>query len=147
MKGDYMIKGFALIMRFVVIGIIYIVLFRIIRIMYLDLKGINKKGDDSMNYALEVEDTPSGIGVNKGSVIPVHSITNIGRKEDNHVILNDAFVSGHHARVFIKNKKLYIKDLESTNGTIHNGSKVEGTEELYKGDVVEIGRIILRVIG
>lgn len=141
-----MVKGFALIMRFVVIGIIYIILFRIIRIMYMDLKGIDKKGEESINFAFEVLDSPSNIGIHKGNVFPVHSVTNIGRRDDNHVIIDDKFVSGCHARVFVKRSKLYIKDLNSTNGTVINGHKVQNVEEIEAGDIIEIGRVSFKVI-
>lgn len=142
-----MVKVFALIMRFVVIGIIYIVLFRIIKIMYMDLKGINKKDSPVMNFALEVLDAPSNIEIHRGNVFPVHSITNIGRKDDNHVIIDDKFVSGHHSRIFIKGENAYIKDLNSTNGTIRNGHKIQDVEMVETGDIIEIGRVSFKVIG
>lgn len=141
-----MIKGFSFIMKFVVLAIIYIVLFRIVRIMYLDLRGVKQK-NAGLEYALEVIDAPDTIGLSKGSIYPVRSITNIGRKEDNHIIINDPFVSGYHARVFQKDGKIYIKDLDSTNGTLLNGDGVKETEELVEGDVLEIGRILFKVIG
>lgn len=144
-----MIKQVALIMKFVVIAIIYIVLFRIIKIMYLDLKGIKSSDskDTAYNYALEVQDAPDSINISKGSVYPVRLTTNIGRKDDNHIILDDPFVSGSHASLFIEDGRLYIRDLNSTNGTFKNGSKVEDVEELFDGDILEIGRIIFKVIG
>lgn len=141
-----MIKGFSFIMKFVVLAIIYIVLFRIVRIMYLDLRGVKQK-NASLEYALEVVDAPDTLGISKGSIYPIRSITNIGRKDDNHIIINDPFVSGYHTRVFQKDGKVYVKDLNSTNGTLKNGGKVEDTEELIEGDVLEIGRILFKVIG
>ncbi|EYE88612.1 hypothetical protein Q428_07060 [Fervidicella metallireducens AeB] len=147
-----MIKQISLVMRFVVIGLIYFVLFRIIRIMYMDLKGIKggktrKEKSLELNYALEVIDAPENIKISRGSVYPIHPITNIGRNEDNHVILDDPFVSGHHARIVLDNEELIIQDLNSTNGTLRNGFKLKEAEEIFIGDIIEIGRITFKVIG
>jgi hypothetical protein len=142
-----MLNKLSLIMSILVIGMVYIVLFRIVKIMHMDLKGTRKEQKSSLDYALEVADAPDNIGVLKGSVYPIHTITNIGRKEDNHIIIDDPFISGYHARIFVKDGRLYIKDLDSTNGTIKNSIEIDDVEELYNGDSVELGRIIFKVIG
>jgi hypothetical protein len=140
--------NFALIMRYVIIAIIYIILFRIVRIMYLDLKGIrsNREGSQT-DFALEVVDAPENIGIATGSLYPVHGVTNIGRKEDNHIILNDPYVSSYHARIYLEGADLYLKDLNSTNGTIKNGNKAVDAVELDYGDVIEIGRTAFKIVG
>lgn len=141
-----MFKGFSFIMKFVVLAIIYIVLFRIVKIMYLDLRGVKQK-NASLEYALEVIDAPDTIGISKGSIYPIRSVTNIGRKDDNHIIINDPFVSGYHSRVYQKDGKIYVKDLNSTNGVRLNGEELEDTDEIFTGDIIEIGRILFKVIG
>lgn len=141
-----MIGYFGFIMKFVIIAVVYVILFKIIKIMYLDLKGI-KVRETVQNFALEVEDAPDSIGIAKGSVYPVHTVTNIGRKDDNHIIINDPFISGNHATIFVDDGKLFIKDLNSTNGTFKNGSRIDDIEQLFDGDFIEIGRIIFKVIG
>lgn len=138
----------ALIMRYVIIAIIYVILFRIVRIMYLDLRGIKSKKDDGQtSFALEVVDSPENIGISKGNLYPVHGNTKIGRKEDNHIIINDPYVSSYHAQIYLDRERLYLKDLNSTNGTIRNGSKVSGSVELDYGDMVEIGRTAFKIVG
>ncbi|TDT63721.1 FHA domain-containing protein [Fonticella tunisiensis] len=136
-----------LILRYVIIAIIYIILFRIVRIMYLDLKGI--RSDDErkdITYALEVIDVPGSIGIARGSLYPVHKLTSIGRKADNSITLNDPYVSSYHAQIYIENDGLFIKDLNSTNGTIKNGIRIKGVERLQSGDVIEIGRTSFKVV-
>lgn len=141
-----MVKQITLILRFVVIGLIYVVLFKIIKVMYTDLKG-SKKKDKFLDYALEVLDAPSESGISKGSVLTLHTITNIGRNQANNIIIEDPYVSSYHARIFIKDNELYIMDLNSTNGTIKNGDLLKEAEELYDGDIIEIGRVKFKVIG
>lgn len=50
----------------------------------------------------------------------------IGRAmEKTDITLNDGTISRIHAEIEIKNKKLYIKDLGSSNGTIVNGVQMQ----------------------
>ncbi|SKA98488.1 FHA domain-containing protein [Caloramator quimbayensis] len=141
-----MVGYFGFVIKFIVIAIIYVILFRIIKIMYLDIKGIKGREAD-VGFALEVQDAPDSLELSKGSVFPLHTVTNIGRKDDNHIIINDPFISANHATLFIEKGRLYLKDLESTNGTYLNGNKIDDVEEISDGDVIEIGRIIFKVIG
>ena len=61
--------------------------------------------------------------IRKGSVIPIDVELTIGRKEDNIVVLPENYVSGHHAKIFLKNGKYILQDFNSTNGTKLNGQK------------------------
>lgn len=142
-------EQFSLILRFVVLGLIYIVLFKIIKIMYMDVKGTKpkKKKKPKINYALELEDAPENIGLTKGSVYPIHSSVTIGRKDINTISIEDPFVSSHHAKIVLKDGRVYLKDLGSTNGTRRNGEEVKDFQEIYIGDFIEIGRIVFKVIG
>lgn len=69
----------------------------------------------------------------------------IGRANDNDVILDDAAVSSHHARVrkaeseYIEGHYDYdIEDLNSTNGTRVN-DKAISKQRLRHGDLIRIG--------
>jgi hypothetical protein len=137
----------ASVMRFVVIVIIYIILYRIIRTMYLDLKAVRNKEEEEQNFALELLDCPDTVELNRGSVYPVRDIINIGRKDDNHLVLNDPFISSYHASLFVQDGRLVLKDLNSTNGTFKNGRKVKDQVELSDGDEFKVGRILFKVIG
>lgn len=142
-------EQFSLILRFVVLGIIYIVLFKIIKIMYIDVRGTKtkKKKKTKINYALEVEDSPENIGINKGSVFPLHSSVTIGRNDSNTIMIDDPFVSSNHAKILMKDGRIYLKDINSTNGTKRNGEVIKDIQEIYVGDFIEIGRVIFKVIG
>lgn len=62
----------------------------------------------------------------------------IGRKGDNDMILTDSSISGHHAKIVRVWNTVYIEDLNSTNGTLVNGRKVQ-KKALYDGDVITMG--------
>ena len=136
-----------LVLRLLIIVIIYIIKFWALRIMYKDIKGGNRRRV-SRQLGLEVikvGDNKSNLKV--GSVIPIHSKMTIGRREDNLLVLHDQYVSGHHAVIFIKNNEYFIKDLDSTNGTLLNGKRLDKVLTLKLDDEIIIGEYIFKVIG
>jgi pSer/pThr/pTyr-binding forkhead associated (FHA) protein len=143
-----MIKYLTLFLRIIVLGIIYIVLFRIIKVMYLDMKNMKIiSREQEYNYALEVIAAAETLGISVGSIFPIRKVTSIGRKEDNNICVNDPYLSGNHVKIYLDEGRLIIEDLNSTNGTIKNGEEVKNAEELSIGDTIEIGRLVFKVIG
>jgi hypothetical protein len=63
----------------------------------------------------------------------------IGRASDNDIVLNEDEVSAHHCQIVRRDGKLYLEDLQSTNGTFANGGRVENPFCLSAGDVVTVG--------
>jgi len=69
----------------------------------------------------------------------------IGRTADhNHVTLPRGNVSKRHARLVIRDDKLIIVDLKSTNGTFVNGRRIASPLVLQESDEVTIGDFALR---
>jgi hypothetical protein len=68
----------------------------------------------------------------------------IGRASDNGLVINDSRVSRHHARLQARRGTLVFTDLESTNGSRVNGSRVAEVA-LGEGDQIEIGDTVLVV--
>lgn len=68
-------------------------------------------------------------------------IINIGRNQDNDLILNDLQVSGNHAQLVIEENRCFIIDLNSSNGTYVNGEPIASREhwELHEDDTIQIG--------
>jgi adenylate cyclase len=66
------------------------------------------------------------------------SVLTIGRGQNNGLVLDDGFVSTNHAELRFENGDYVLKDLDSTNGTLLNGTPV--TEKvLAEGDRITIG--------
>ena len=63
----------------------------------------------------------------------------IGRMSDNSIAIDDAAVSSHHACVFREGGQCVVEDLQSTNGTFVNGTRVS-RQILRPGDVVMVGK-------
>ena len=66
-------------------------------------------------------------------------VTNIGRSEENDIVVADPLVSRHHAKVATDEGGCTLTDLSSGNGTVVNGEPVKGETTLNPGDVVGIG--------
>lgn len=69
----------------------------------------------------------------------------IGRKPDNDLVIDNAAVSSHHARLIKVQGVYFLEDLKSTNGTFVNDNRVE-RHQLQDTDVMAIGkhRLIFR---
>ncbi|MFN2460370.1 MAG: FHA domain-containing protein [Candidatus Velthaea sp.] len=69
----------------------------------------------------------------------------IGRADDNDVIVADARVSRHHARVVGDGEAFAIEDAGSSNGTFVDG-RAARRERLTAGSIVTVGDTYLRVV-
>jgi len=67
----------------------------------------------------------------------------IGRAPECAIMLQDGYVSLHHARVFNRAGHLWVEDLQSTNGTLLNGQRLRRPAPLRPGDRVAIGDVVL----
>ena len=71
-------------------------------------------------------------------VFPIRNqLTNMGRKLDNHIVLNDPRVSRNHAQIRVMESQFILLDLNSTGGTMVNGKKVSKSV-LYSGDSISL---------
>lgn len=69
----------------------------------------------------------------------------VGRSSELDMVLVEEMVSRKHARIELKDGKIHIEDLGSTNGTFVNGERI-GKGTLKEGDRVLIGSNILKVV-
>ena len=49
----------------------------------------------------------------------------IGRERDNDIILEDTLLSRHHCWIDLKGNELWVRDLESANGTLVDGTEIK----------------------
>ncbi|HUY11210.1 MAG TPA: FHA domain-containing protein [Candidatus Dormibacteraeota bacterium] len=70
----------------------------------------------------------------------------IGRASTCHVQLADGDVSRRHARFEAEEGVLYVRDLESANGTFLNGEAFGGAIELRVGDEIDCGATRLEIL-
>jgi pSer/pThr/pTyr-binding forkhead associated (FHA) protein len=63
----------------------------------------------------------------------------IGRDRSAELLLTDPEVSRRHARLEARGGVVYVRDLESSNGTFLNGKRLRGAIETREGDAIDIG--------
>ncbi|MCY4537045.1 MAG: DUF3662 domain-containing protein [Chloroflexi bacterium] len=69
----------------------------------------------------------------------VKPVINIGRDDDNDIVVNDAHVSRHHLQLRFRNGVLILLDLDSRGGTYVNNVSLQ-EHQLRDGDIIRIGR-------
>jgi hypothetical protein len=81
--------------------------------------------------------------INGQQVYPLtHQVLNIGRRPDNHIVIDDPRVSRKHAQIRVINNRFAIYDLDSTGGTYVNKVKVDRCD-LFPGDVISLAGVDL----
>ena len=80
-----------------------------------------------------------GGGLEQGERFDLIGGLSIGRSRDADVQIEDRYASGIHARIFSRDARSYVEDMNSTNGTLLNDAQLKGEAELLDGDVVRIG--------
>jgi hypothetical protein len=76
-------------------------------------------------------------------IVPLtRSVVNIGRRLDNHVVIDDPRVSRAHAQLRIVRDRFVLFDLNSSGGTFVNGQRADQSV-LYPGDVISLAGVTL----
>jgi Nif-specific regulatory protein len=70
-------------------------------------------------------------------------VYDIGRGADNAICIQDQGISRRHARILVSGSEVAIEDLESKNGVLVNGRRIEERTGLRDGDQVVLGMAFL----
>jgi pSer/pThr/pTyr-binding forkhead associated (FHA) protein len=71
--------------------------------------------------------------------------TTVGRLDDNLLQLAEGSVSSHHCEISLRGSDVFVKDLNSTNGTYINGQQVKTEAQLKPGQILRLGQLELRL--
>lgn len=69
-----------------------------------------------------------------------HDVTNIGRKLDNHLVIDDPRVSRQHCQLRAVKGRYMLFDLDSSGGTFINGERITQIA-LHPGDVISLAGV------
>jgi hypothetical protein len=72
--------------------------------------------------------------------------TLIGRSSECSLILDGALVSRRHAIVRVQEGRVFVRDLESRNGTAVNGQQIQEQAELQPDDQLLVGNVELQLL-
>ncbi|MEG6586000.1 FHA domain-containing protein [Dendrosporobacter sp. 1207_IL3150] len=143
----------SIILQYSLVILIYYFLFRIIKIVYLDLHKTDIQTTTNNHHPGNVA---TGIETAKlvvieslnpklrNSVFPLGDAISIGRNYNNDIVIEDNFVSYDHACITKYKHDYWLTDLKSTNNTYVNGKLVDDEVALSKGDTIKIGAVTFR---
>lgn len=99
--------------------------------------------DQNVTYQVVLTDINSPA---KSFQVPLHTSIIIGRKSElcDIALEYEKSVSGKHCEINVRDGKFYLKDLQSSNGTYLNGSKVLAETEIFSGNTLKFGRLEMR---
>lgn len=138
--GMDMYNILSLVFKYVFIIIIYFFIYSIIKLIYLDIRGLSFMTSDDTSYIRLLNDMESLPFLIKEYYV-LNRRLDIGRSINNDIIIQNPYVSKNHTRLEKEGNKHYVSDLNSSNGTYLNGKQVLGTVELRNGDILKIGDI------
>lgn len=149
--GKWEVKGLTFynflssILSYVFTLIIYLFIFGVIRLIYLDVKKMSRFEDGKVNVS----------GVETASLKTVHSKNQtelalknrymiygqavIGRSKSCDIVLREQYISNQHVRIWFEKGEWYLEDLGSRNGTEINGQRIRQRVMLDPQDDISVG--------
>ncbi len=127
------LRGLFALALFVFLGTIMFVLWK-------DLQHTIKR---STNYSI----TPITLTIRSDQVSRTFNQPEfyIGRDAQADMLIQNETLSAIHARVFFKNQRWMIEDLQSTNGTFINEERLSTPAVLVNEDLVSCGQVVIQV--
>jgi pSer/pThr/pTyr-binding forkhead associated (FHA) protein len=91
---------------------------------------------------IEPEASPSLTDPTGREHILDRELNSIGRAVENDIVITSKRVSREHSHLRKDGWKVYLEDLNSTNGTFLNGERILKTMELRDGDQIMVGDVV-----
>ena len=130
-------------LRMAMVVLLYLFLAWVIRVLWADLRSSTQRSVSGTRPRFVFVDAAAG-GPGAGEAVPVAATTTIGRAEDNGLVIEDEFISAHHAVLRRERGAWWLSDAGSTNGTWANERKVERPVVVKAGDTLRFGRLRVR---
>lgn len=130
----------AILFKYIFIIIIYLFIFSIIRLIYLDIKGIESMNLDSISY-LKLINRKDSLPFKIEEYYSIDDVLSLGRHRDNDIEIKDPFISKKHFQIIEDEGEYYLEDFNSANGTYLNGDKLFDVIRLKDGDIIRVGKI------
>ena len=141
---SFIFKLFSVILQYGILAILYYFLYLLFRLIYKDLHGnaVVKKLTEAKEAILVVLDA-NDEKLRSRRFAFVSGIS-IGRGKENDVVIEDTYVSHHHAVINQLNNLYVIEDLNSVNHTYLNDAILKQKTVLQDGDIIKIGLVTFK---
>lgn len=127
--------------KYIFILIIYLFIFTIIRMIYLDIRSMRSVDANKDEAYLKVVNRLDSLNFKMQEYYVLRGLTKLGRSSKNDIVIKDNFVSKNHLVIQEGDGHYYIRDLHSANGTFLNGQTLYDEAELKNGDRIGVGFI------
>ncbi len=136
-------------LSYVFTTIIYLFIFSVIALIYMDIKKMNK-GEEMETAEEKIEEKSAAVlktvktekaaacGMKKFYRISGEPVI-VGRGKNCDITINDGFLSAEHFQIWSEDGIWYIGDMGSKNGTFLNGNKLKKVKTLCDGDEISFG--------
>lgn len=135
-----MFNVLSLLFKYIFIIIIYMFIFSIIRLIYLDIKGMDFVGSGDYAY-LKLINRKDSLPFKINEHYSIDEGLSLGRRGDNDIVIKDPYVSKNHFQIVEDEESYFLEDLSSANGTYLNGELIEDAIGLRNGDIIKVGNI------
>ena len=141
----------ASVFKYLFITVIYLFIFGIMRMIFLDIKKMNmprpREIPKNMSYLQLINDKNS-LYFDVESVYALDKdVVIIGRGAQCDISIDDLYMSTQHVQLWYEDNEWYIADLGSTNGTYVNETRMSDEPLILDdGDRIKVGQLCYLVV-
>lgn len=129
------------ILRILIALALYAFLAAILRFLWKDLQSSRQGLSQApLAYLLPIENAELE------PAYALESVNLLGRAQDNTLVLEDPTISACHARLSYQNRKWWLEDMGSKNGTYLNEIPVTEPVVVTYGDEIHFGQVRMRFL-
>ncbi len=130
----------SIIFKYFFVFIIYMFIFVIIRMIYLDIRAMETRQNDSATY-IKLLNRLDSLPYRVEDSYSIEDELTLGRGKDNSIVIKDPYISKHHFKISKDEGQYFIVDLESSNGTYLNRTRISDASRIANGDVIGVGEL------
>jgi len=141
---DKMFETLSTILKYIFAIIIYIFIYSIIRLIYLDIRSMSAKAvsTSGKHPYLKLLNIREELPFKVEEIYVLDGNKTIGRSNNNEFVIKDPFLSGEHAEFLLRDGMVYVKDRGSKNGTFVNNERIGISEVcINNGDRIQVGSL------
>ncbi len=131
------------VLSYVFTVIIYLFIFSVIRLVYLDVKKMNRfeanSATDSACASLKSVKSKVEIEHPLKNRYSIYDEAVIGRSKSCDIVIPESFISAKHIHIWYEDGEWYLEDLGSRNGTAVNGQRIRDVVILDPEDEISLG--------
>jgi hypothetical protein len=137
---------FSTLLKYIFITVIYLFIFSIIRMIFLDIRAMNRSkhgrdAEEGLPY-IKLINRRDSLDLKVEESYIIEDGLKVGRSRNNGIMIADDYLSSEHAVFTRENDSFLIRDLGSTNGTLVNGIRLKEEPMLLKdGDKIHFGQL------